>query len=150
MWDSMKLVGDEQLLDGAVEDNSVVAVTDGSFIWEMYLNLYSAAFIFECSNGRGKLWGSFLEQTMSANAYQGELLELMALHLILLSMNKVAQNFEGSVHIYSVCLGALDQIKHLLLYQIPTYCQHLDILKSILVDCRDLTFRWIFPHVKTH
>jgi len=28
----MKLVGDEQLLDEAVEDNSVVAVTDGSFI----------------------------------------------------------------------------------------------------------------------
>ena len=68
MWDSMKLVGDEQLLDEAVEDNSVVAVTDGSFIWEMYLNLYSAAFIFECSNGRCKLGGSFLEQTMWANA----------------------------------------------------------------------------------
>jgi len=65
----------------------------------------------------------------------------MALHLILLSMNKVALNLEGSVHIYSVCLRALDQMEHLLLYQIPICCQHLDILKSILVDCRDLTFR---------
>ena len=37
-----------------------------------------------------------------------------------------------------------------LLYQIPTCCQHSDILKSILVDCSDLTFQWIFPYVKTH
>ena len=69
-----------------------------------------------------------MEQTMSANAYQDELLGLMALHLILLSMNKVALNLEGSVHIYYECLEALDQMEHLnccirsqLAVNIPTF-----------------------------
>jgi len=31
MWDSIKLVGDDKLLDEMVEDTSAVAVTDGSF-----------------------------------------------------------------------------------------------------------------------
>ena len=87
---------------------------------------------------------------MSTNAYQGELLGLMALYLILLSVNKVAPNLEGSMHIYSDRLGVLDQVEHLLLYRIPTRCQYLHILKNMLVNCSNLTLRQIFSHAKAH
>jgi hypothetical protein len=38
---------------------------------------------------------------------------LMALHLLLLSFNKVKPSLQGSVHIYSDCLGALNKVEHL-------------------------------------
>ena len=50
---------------------------------ELYPNVGSAAFVFECTNSTGRLIGSFSETTVSANAYHSELLGMMAIHLIL-------------------------------------------------------------------
>ena len=150
MWDSLQLVGGEDWLAEAIADESLVAVTDGSYIKELYPNLCSAAFIFECSKGRGRLVGSFAEKTMAANAYRGELLGLMAIHLILLSVNRMAPRLQGSVHIYSDCLGALHRVKDLPPHRIPSRCRHSDILKNLLVNCSDLTFVRYFSHVKAH
>ena len=120
MWDSLRLVGDETWIEEAIADNSCTAVTDGSYIKELHPNICSAAFMFECSKGRGKLVGSFPEQTMSANAYRGELLGLMAIHLILLSVNKINPTIQGSVQIFSDCLGALDRVEYLPPHRIPS------------------------------
>jgi hypothetical protein len=75
-----------------------------------------------------------------ANAYQGELFGLMAIHLLLLSMNKIYPTLKGSVEILSDCLGALNRVSYLPPYRIPSRCRHSDILKNILVNCRDLSF----------
>ena len=48
MWEDLRLYGDDDWLEKAIADNSLVAVTDGSYIKEQYPNLNSAAFIFEC------------------------------------------------------------------------------------------------------
>ena len=68
MWDSLRLAGNEKWIEEAIADNSYMAVTDGLYIRELHPNIYSAAFMFECSKGRGKLVGSFPEHTLSANA----------------------------------------------------------------------------------
>ena len=109
----MKISGDIDWIAEAIKDNSLVAVTDGSYIQERYPYLNSAAFIFECSVGRGRLMGSFIEYTPDACAYRGELLGLMAIHLILRSLNEVFTDLRGLVHIYSDCLGALNKVKNL-------------------------------------
>jgi hypothetical protein len=96
---------------------TMVAVTDGSYIRELYPTLCSVAFILKCSKGHGRVVGSFSEALLVANAYLGELLGLMAIHLILLSINKILQNLGGSVEIVSDCLGALKQVTSL-----PPYC----------------------------
>jgi hypothetical protein len=127
-----------------------VAVTDGSYMKEMYPNLNSAAFIFERSKGRGRLVGSFTECTPDAGSYRGELLGLMAIHLILLGVNTFHIGIKGSVHIWSDCLGALDKVENLPPYRIPSRCSHGDILKNILVNCSDLTFIRKFSHVPAH
>ena len=121
-------------------DNTLVAVTDGSYIRKRHPHLNSAAFVFECSKGRGRLFGSFIENTPNVCAYRGELLGLMAIPLILLGINDYHKRIQGSVHIYSDCLGALERVEQLPPYRIPSRCSHGDILKNILVNCSDLSF----------
>jgi hypothetical protein len=130
--------------------DSLVAVTDGSYIREIYPNLCSAAFVMECSKGRGRIVGSLLEALSVANAYRGELLGLLAIHLILLSVNKLHRDLSGRVEVVSDCLGALKRVTNLPPYRIPSRCHHSDILKTILVHCRDLSFTTHYSHIKAH
>ena len=116
----------------------------------MYPHINSAAFVFECNKGRGRLWGSFVEHTPDAGSYRGELLGLMAIHLILRAVNVVSPNLTGSVMILSDCLGALNKVKDLPPYRIPTKCSHSDILKNIMANCGSLTFTRQYSHVKAH
>ncbi len=100
MWEDMRLTGVDGWLEEAIRDNSLVAVTDGSYMQDKYPNMNSCAFILECTKGRGRLTGSILEQTTAACSYCGELIGLLAIHLILLSVSRVAPELTGSVHIY--------------------------------------------------
>ncbi len=150
MWENLTIKGDVSWLAEAIADNSLVVVTDGSYMKDMYPHLNSAAFIFECIKGRGHLWGSFIEHSPDASSYQGKLLGLMAIHLILKTVNEVSPNLTGSVKILSDCLGALNKVKDLPPYRIPTQCSHSDILKNIMVNCSELSFLLTFSHVKAH
>ena len=135
MWDSIVLVGKDDSIEKAIEDRSCVAVTDGSYMRELYPNVCSTAFIIECTDGTGRIIGSFPETNVSANAYQGELLGLMAIHLILRSINKIAPPLSGLVTIIPDCLGAIGRVGHLPPHRIPIRCKHSGILKNILVSC---------------
>ena len=117
---------------------------------ELYPNVCSTAFIFECTNGTGRLIGSFPETTVLAYAYQGEPLGLMAINLIIQSINKMAPALSGLVKIVSNCLWEVRRVKHLPPHRIPSRCKHSDILKNILVSCCNLTFQRVFEHVYAH
>ena len=106
-----------------------MAVTDGSYIREMYPEVCSCAFVLECLQGRGMIYGSFPEQSKQACAYRRELLGLMAIHLILLAANKMERRLHGCVKIYSDCLGALGKVTSLPDNRLPSRCKHSDILK---------------------
>ncbi len=134
----------------AIEDNTLEAVTDSSYMKDLYPNMNSCTFILECSRDRGRISGIFLEQTMAACSYQGKLLGLLAIDLILLSVNKVNPNLTGSVHIYSDCLGALKKIENLPPHRIPSEFRHSDVLKNIMINCSSMTFDCLFLHVSTH
>ena len=140
MWKLLRLIGKDNWLEESTNAGACVAVTDGSYIRELYPHLCSAAFILECSEGKGLIVGSFAETSSAASSYQGELLGLLAIHLILLAANKVQQDLGGKVKIYSDCLGVLTKVASLPTNRIPTRCCHSDILKNIMIHCRDLTF----------
>ena len=110
LWNSLRLVGEDSWIEDAIQYGICLAVTDGLYMKELYPDLCSAAFVLECSKGRGKSFGSFPEQSVAAGAYQGELLGLMAIHLILLAVNKVSPTLQGRAQIYSDCLGALGTV----------------------------------------
>jgi hypothetical protein len=135
---------------GSNQDGSLVAVKDGSYIRQLHPNLCTAAFVLECAKGCGKFIGSFSESTLAANTYIGGLLGLMAIHLLLVSVNRVHNTLVGSGEVVSHCLGALKRVVHLPPYQIPSCCKHSDILKNLLVNCQDLTFTLYYLHVKAH
>ncbi len=134
----------------AIQDGSLIGVMDGSYIRQLHPNLCLAAFVLECAKGRRKIVGSFPESTLAANAYRGRLLGLMAIHLLVVSVNRVHNTLVGSVEVVSHCLGALKRVVHLPPYWIPLRCKHLDILKNKLVNCQDLTFTLYYLHVKAH
>ena len=106
--------------------------------------------MLECTQGCGRLIVTFAEHSAAANACRGELLGLMAIHLLLLSMHRISPALQGSVKIYSDCLGALGRVADLPPNRIPTRCRHSDILKTILVNCSGLSFSCIYEHVKAH
>ncbi len=146
----MSMSGGTEWIHQSILDGSLVAVTDGSYTRELYPHLCSAAFVLECRKGQGWVIGLFSESLAVANAYQGELLGLTAIHLLLLSVNKIHPTLEGSVEIVLDCLGALNHVSYLPPYQIPLRCRHSDILKNILVHCRDLSFVMYYSHIKAH
>jgi hypothetical protein len=134
LWEHMSIKGGTSWVAQAITDGSLVAVTDESFNKQIYLHLCSAAFILECLQGRGRIIGSFKEASKAANAYRGELLGLMAIHLILVSVNQLHKSLSGKAKVVSNCLGALGWVVHLPPYWILSRCRHLDILKNILVN----------------
>ncbi len=98
------------------------------------------------------LVGSFPKASKAANAFQGEFLELMAIHLLLLAVNTVSPRLAGQVKmkIYSDCLGALVRTAKLPPHRIPTRCKHSNVLKTILVNCGGLSFHREYIHVEAH
>ncbi len=150
MWEDMQLTGGDGWLEEAIQDNSLVVVTDGSYMRDKFPTMNSCAFILECTKGCGRLTGSFSEQTIAACSYPGELIRLLAIHLILLSVSRVAPELTGPVHIYLDCLGALDKVKNLPPHCMPSKCRHSDVLKNIMVHCSDLPFTRLFSHVLAH
>ncbi len=120
LWENMTVTGGLMWISKSITNSTLVVVTDGSYIRELFPNLCSAAFVFECSAGCGRIVGSFSELLLVANAYRGELLGLKAIHLILLSVNKLHCNLAGSVEIVSGCLGALKRVTYLPPYRTPS------------------------------
>jgi hypothetical protein len=92
MWENFQWVGDDNWIAEAIGDGSCIAVTYGLYMKALYPQIHSAAFVLECSKDRGRLWGPFPEASQSACSYRGELVGLMAIHLILLAINEVNTN----------------------------------------------------------
>jgi hypothetical protein len=150
MWKNLSWVGKDNWIGEAIKDKSCIAVTNGSYMKHLFPSIHSAVLVLECSKGRGGLWCSFPEQSSIACSYRGELVGLMAIHLLLLAVNEVTPTLTGSVHIYSNCLRALDKVKHLPPFQIPARWSHSDVLRNILTNCNSLSFDRLYLHVKAH
>ena len=114
LWNNMKVLGGTDWLLQAIVGETLITVTDGSYICEHYPELCSAAFILECTQGRGRVTGAFPAASIASNAFQGELLDLMAVHLLLLAVNTVSPRLTRRVRVYSEdCMGALSWVAEL-------------------------------------
>jgi hypothetical protein len=51
LWANLVITGDTSWIAKSIADNSCMAITNGSHMKEVYPNLNSAAFVFECSKG---------------------------------------------------------------------------------------------------
>lgn len=94
-------------------------------------------------------WG-FAEFSAVASAYQGRLLGLMTIHLILQALHKVVGTLTGNIRIYSDCEGALSKVWWLPAARIPARSRHSDIIKIILQTWDMVTGVCSYKHVKAH
>jgi hypothetical protein len=53
LWGHMSITGGIAWLEKSIAESTLMAVTDGSYIRELFPNLCSAAFVLKCSEGRG-------------------------------------------------------------------------------------------------
>ena len=150
MWEELTLIGEVGWLLASIAAGTCIAVTDGSYMREIYPDLGAAAFVVECTKGRGRILGSFPESSVEASAFRSELLGLLALHLLLLAANKVRPGLGGLAHIFSDCLGALGRVIDLPADRIPAACKHGDILKILMMHCTELSFVCRYSHVLAH
>jgi hypothetical protein len=74
----------------------------------------------------------------------------MAIHLILLSADKIHGALVGNAEVVSNCIGALRRVTELPPYKIPSRCKHSDMLKNILVNSRALSSSIHYLHVRAH
>jgi hypothetical protein len=150
LWDDLKVTGGTFWIAKAIAKGMLLVVVDGLYIREQHPDLCAAAFILECTRHRGMLVGLFPEASKAANAFQGEWLGLMSIHLLLLAVNTVSPGLAGRVKIYLDCLGALGRTAELPPYCIPTRHKHSNVLKMILMNCGGLLFHWEYIPVNAH
>ena len=101
MWQFLKILGNDAWMKTETERLTLVTVTDISYMQEMYPNVCSAAFILECSEGSEIIVGSLAEASTYIHTYGGELMGLIATHLILKAGDQVWPGLRGRVVIYS-------------------------------------------------
>jgi hypothetical protein len=58
MWENLVWTGNNSWIAEAIADDTCIAVTDGSYMADLYPQLHSAALVLECTRGRGRLWCS--------------------------------------------------------------------------------------------
>jgi hypothetical protein len=66
----------------------------------LYPYIHFNAAVLKCTKGRGRVRCSFPEASQVAYSYRGELVRLMAIHLILLAINEVYLGLKGFFHIF--------------------------------------------------
>ena len=77
MWEQVQQEGgDISWLVEALQNNTAVLVTDGSYDRECAPSVSGAGWKITCRTARKFMEGSFFEVSNSANAYRGELLGL--------------------------------------------------------------------------
>jgi hypothetical protein len=60
MWDNLRITGDTVWIAEAIADNSLLTITDGSYMKELYPNLNSLHSCLNVQKVRGVLWDPLL------------------------------------------------------------------------------------------
>jgi hypothetical protein len=55
MWENLQWVGNDNWIAEAIEGGTLIAVTDGSYMKDLYPNIHLAALVLECTKGHGQL-----------------------------------------------------------------------------------------------
>mmetsp|Transcript_22503 Transcript_22503/g.47389 ORF Transcript_22503/g.47389 Transcript_22503/m.47389 type:complete len:406 (-) Transcript_22503:243-1460(-) len=150
MWDHTTIVGHYSWVAEAAAANTLHVATDGSYMRHLAPDTYATAFILECTEGRGQYIGSFASSGSSSNAYRGELLGLLAISLVLRSVNTIYPELHCSVPVYCDCEGAIKRIRSIPTYLIPTNAKHAKILKLFLSYQGPSTITPEKHHIKAH
>lgn len=150
MWESLEgKYEDTKWLATALEGGTATMVTDGSYNGSLAPFVSGAGWIVACTAQHKILGGWFYERSSKANAYRGELLGMVAVHLL--------ATFVTEFYALPTCLGnalcdnigALTQASKLR-QRIPTGSKHSDLLRSLRSIKSKIPMRFCYSHVRGH
>ena len=151
MWEGVEEENqDLRWLVEGIRNGTVIAVADGSYDRKTAPDVSGAGLVLCCTNAEKMLRVSFFERSRSASSYRGELLGLVAIHLLLLAM---CQFYEISVTRPKVCcdnIGALKQARNRR-RRIKTGASQADILRVLrTVTSHHTHLKPVYEHVSGH
>ena len=88
MWEGLTMPADPTWLKEAVTNNTLVCVTDGSYSMEKAPDICGAGWVIYCTAARRHISARLVERSDSASAYRGELLGMLAIHVILYAIEE--------------------------------------------------------------
>jgi endonuclease/exonuclease/phosphatase family metal-dependent hydrolase len=88
MWKSIKGAEDLSWVLDALERGSLYCVSDGSYLKRIAPHTCSAAWVIYCAETRKWCKGELVEHSIWANSYRGEQLGMLAIHLLLLTIEE--------------------------------------------------------------
>ena len=133
----------------ALKNGTAIWVTDGSYNRTVAPHISGAGWLIYCTSCNRKLYGSFVEYSAKAGSYRGELLGLLAIHVLLAAM----EEFYNLPATYSkICCdnqGALYKSKESR-RRIPVGASQADIkrsLRNVKTGMHaKLTYEWVESH----
>ena len=150
MWSNVKNDDtDMRWVLQAIRNGSGIWCTDGSYNRPIAPHVSGAGWVFYCTVQRKKLQGSFYEFSPSAGSYRGELLGLLAIHILMAALEEY---FQLDGHTAKICCdnqGALFKSSELR-RRIPTGASQADI-KRVLRNVKHkikstFTYEWVQSH----
>ena len=107
MWADTDLTGDMTWLAEGIKNGTLTAVADGSYDRHRDKEVCSAGWIVVCRATKKWITGSFAERSNSASSYRGELLGMLAVHLLLLATEQLYRVTGSNTQVLCDNKGAL-------------------------------------------
>ena len=80
MWSGLDMPDDPSWIIQAMANGTLVGITNGSY--DRRKTVSGAGYVLYCTATRNKLQSSLVERSEDASSYRGELLGMLAIHLI--------------------------------------------------------------------
>ena len=150
MWDCLE--GEFEHTDwlaSAFKDGTATMVTDGSYNSTLAPLISGAGWIVACTAQHKILGGWFYECSSKANAYRGELLGMVAVHLLSAFVTEYYDLPKCLGDALCDNIGALQQAsKHR--QRISTGSKHSDLLRSLRAMKSKIPMQFCYNHVRGH
>ena len=150
MWEStVEGYPDVGWIRSALETNTFIGVTDGSYNRERASTVSGSGWLICCTRSKRILRGSFYETSPKASSYRGELLGLVAVHTLISS---IATFYKLDQLFGKICcdnLAALRQSGRCR-WRVRTGIKHADLHRAIRTIKLRTPMRLIYEHVRAH
>ena len=107
MWSGLTMPDDPTWIAQALANGTLICVTDGSYDRRKAKDLSGAGYVLYCTATRNKLRGSLVEHSEDASSYRGELLGMLAIHLLLHAVEQFYHSAGEGNAIYCDNKGAI-------------------------------------------
>lgn len=149
-WHKCSGLSNSAWVADALANSTLISVTDGSHMRNLDSTATSMAYTLMCTSSGHTIMGSFAKTSNDVSAYKGELLGLLAIHLLLEQAQSIYGTSPLPTHLYSKCQSAINKINQLSPNQISTKLQQFDILKLLSLARLQMGAPPKLLHVRTH